>query len=177
MNDLGAELLAFDGKHTDVLERLASSLEPTAGAIGELCDLAATDNPRFQVAATWILKRFLDDGTAFGAAQTEQILDLFGRVSEWEARLHLLQLLPGTTVPKNREDQLLKTLMTEDYLRSDTKFVRAWTYNALAELADRNPALRPEVIDMLATAEQGEAASIKARIRNIRKQMPWAQVA
>ena len=176
MADLGADLLAFDGRHTDVLESIAGSIEPTPEVIGELCDLAATDNPRLQVAATWILKHFRDNGTAFGQSEVEQILDLLGHVGDWEARLHLLQLLPGAPVPQHRERKLYNVLTGNDYLHGSPKFVRAWTYNALAELADRNAALRPGVGTMLASAEQDEAASIRARIRNIRKQMPWARV-
>ncbi len=174
MKYLATEIAAFDGKHTDTLEALAARIRPNRSTLNELCALAGQEEPRLQVAATWLLKRFQSDGLSFSPAQVEKILDLFDSVTDWEARLHLLQILPGLAVPAARKGALYEILISEDCLNNDAKFVRAWSYNALAALATQHPEFRPEVARRLAAAEGEETASVRARIRNIRKRATWA---
>lgn len=54
-------------------------------------------------------------------------------------------------------------------LISDNKFVRAWAYNGFYELALQYPAYKTEVKKFLDMAMKDEAASVKARVRNILK--------
>jgi HEAT repeat protein len=51
----------------------------------------------------------------------------------------------------------------------DNVFVRAWAYNGLGILAQREPALRREIDELFERAMVTEQASVRARIRNGRK--------
>ena len=71
------------------------------------------------------------------------------------------------TIAENQTEKLYYHLR---HCLSDTnKFVRAWSYNGLAELAKQYPQYRGEVKQLfeLAQNDDSEAASVKARIRNI----------
>lgn len=167
-----AELDAFDGKHTDILEALAKRLQTNEAQIENLCVIARSDESKLQVAATWILKWLQENGLSFSEAQIENILTLFSQVTYWEAKLHLLQMIPGFVIPTHSRYPLYHILM--GYLNEDNKFVRAWSYNGLAQLAEQYPDHRAEVAKLLETGQHEEAASVKARIRNIRKVASWA---
>ena len=54
-------------------------------------------------------------------------------------------------------------------LTDQNKFVRAWSYNGLYELATSFPSLRKEAERFFDMALADEAASVKARVRNIMK--------
>ncbi|MCG8546224.1 MAG: hypothetical protein MJE12_18660 [Alphaproteobacteria bacterium] len=174
--DIRAEIAAFDGRHTDVLASIAERLSPDAPTIQELCTLAGRDEPKFQSAATWLLKRIQDDSVAFSPAQVEAVLALLENVSDWEAKLHLLQMMPALTVPKRRAAALLHLLKGKGYLRDVNKFVRAWSYSGLAALAEAHPAHREDVARLLKAGQQDDAASVKARLRNIFKAATWVNL-
>lgn len=173
--DLAEELAAFDGKHNDTLEALAAKLTPAAPVVAELCALSRREDPKLQTAATWLLKRFQEEGLAFSAKQVEVLLDLFEAVTHWEAQLHLLQMLPGLTIPAARAAPLFSRLKGEDFLQAANKFVRAWSYNGLAVLASQHEQFRPIVTGLLKAGQEEEAASVRARIRNAIKAAPWVE--
>lgn len=172
--DLMAELAAFDGRHTDVLEALAARLEPDETVVHELIRIAGAENDAMQSPATWLLKRFQDRGHAFSTAEVTALLDLLEHVGDWEAKLHLLQTLSSLPIPKGRETTLRDLLVGDGFLSNPNKFVRAWSYNGLAALASQHAAFRPAVAKRLKAAVTDEAPSVRARIRNILKSADWA---
>ncbi|NIA68450.1 hypothetical protein HBA54_07575 [Pelagibius litoralis] len=177
--DIAAALAAFDGKHKDVLESLAARLTPDARLVRQLCDLSGQEDGKLSAAATWLLKRFQEDGLTFSEKQSEALLDLLDHAAHgeahWETRLHLLQMLPGLTLPESRKAALLRLFKSQGYLGDPNRFVRAWSYNALAALAARFTELRGEVARLLEAGQGDEAAAVRARLRNIVKQAPWAR--
>jgi len=70
-------------------------------------------------------------------------------------------------IPENESAGVERFL--EACLENDNKFVRAWAYNGFNELSLRFPRYRERVDGMLARAGVSEAASVRARIRNILK--------
>ena len=121
-----------------------------------------------QNGATWLLKKHLELGETLTKPQVKQIYDSLLKLNHWEAKLHVLQsmsYLPISIKQKNSVESFLRTCLTDK-----NKFVRAWTYNGFYELARQHPEYQDEVDAMLAEALQKEAASVKARIRNILKQ-------
>ncbi|MEM9683041.1 MAG: hypothetical protein AAF942_07235 [Pseudomonadota bacterium] len=173
--DIRAEVEAFDGRRTASLESLAERLDPTETVLHELLDLAHLDDAKAQSASTWLLKRVQEDGHLFSTEDTGTLLSLLCDVSHWEARLHLLQLLPGLSIPPERVESVRRALDSDAFLKSPNKLVRAWSYNGIAILADQNPKLRPAVIGLLSAAQEGEAASVRARVRAILKNMSWTR--
>lgn len=166
------ELRQFDGKHTAPLEKLASRLAGDEHAVGLLLAAAESDEPKLQTAATWVLRQLHDTGRQLTALESNELLNLLGMVESWEARLHLLQMIPALSIPRRKAKPLLESLA----ISLDTeknKFVRAWTYNALVAIADQHDQLRDEAAEHVARGQDEEAASVKARIRNAVKSVDW----
>lgn len=120
-----------------------------------------------QRAATWLLKRHLEAGNSLSPGGSRVILDALPDQEHWESKLHVLQCLPYLEIPEDQSAGLERFL--DSCLESDNKFVRAWAYNGFNELSLRFPRYREEVKLMLARAGESEAASVRARIRNILK--------
>lgn len=169
--DLAARLNSFDGKHVAELEEVARQLPPEPAVIELLCSLSRESSSRLQTAATWILKRFHDDGFAYSTAQAGRLADLLQDCSHWEARLHLLQILPSWRLSKARGKRLIPLLTS--LLDDSNKFIRAWSYHAVACLADRDPTGRELACRLIEQGQRDAAASVRARIRNTVKQYPW----
>ncbi|GLQ29850.1 hypothetical protein [Litoribrevibacter albus] len=117
---------------------------------------------------TWLIKHHLEQKHVFSDEQVACVFDQLGHLSNWEAKLHVLQLLPHVSVPERYKDPV------EDFIRNClseiNKFVRAWAYNGFYELACQYPELQPEAEILFEMASEDEAASVKARVSNIQKQ-------
>jgi len=115
--------------------------------------------------ATWLLKRHVENGdAAVPAALCTRVFAQLGALSHWEARLHVLQCLPHLTIARADAERVAQFI--RGGLTDDAKFVRAWSYNGLRELAVQQPAYQDEARRTLEAAMQTEkAASVKVRIR------------
>jgi len=118
--------------------------------------------------ATWLIKHHLERKQAFSNLQVAHVFDQLGHLQNWEAKLHVLQILPHVTIPECYKDSV------EDFIRGClseiNKFVRAWAYNGFYELACQYPELQSEAEILFEAASEDEAASVKARVSNIQKQ-------
>lgn len=162
------ELLKFDGKHLGVLERIAEHYHSNAAHVDELLALAAGPLPRIQQAATWLLKRRLETGTQLSAAQIKSLMKLLTRLSHWEAHLHVCQMVPQLALPRRYKKKIEGFLLR--CLAGENKFVRAWAYNGLYEVA-KQFGDTDFVMPLLMRGMSDEAASVRARVRKIFKEM------
>lgn len=169
--NLRSALESFDGKTTSTLEAIADRASREGDTILQLCEITVDSEPRIQVGATWLLKRFAEEGLDFSTAQAAEVLELLEGVRQWEASLHVLQLLPFLEIPQARA-AVLSSRLTE-LVSHENKFVRAWAYNGLVVLADQHQVFREEVTKQIRGVASTEAASVKARIRNAEKACPW----
>ena len=85
----------------------------------------------------------------------------------------MVQTVPALTITPTRKDACLRALLA--CVDHDNPFVRAWSYHGLVALADEYAEHRDDVLALLERAAEGEKASVKARIRNVRKTFPWAK--
>ena len=169
--DLRAALDAYDGVHTEALEKIAATLPSDKRILRGLCDLALHDESKLQSASTWLLKRFSERGVTFNNEQTRMLLDVLLRKSYWEAKLHVLQMLDNLTIPAEEVPPLWTRLreMSADV----NKLIRAWSYHGIAALAEQHPSYRVEAMCWLKRGEGDEAASVRARIRRLRNTFGW----
>ena len=165
VTDLTEELGAWDGKSTAALQSIYRRHCADEDFVATTLVLVADVN--LQRAATWMLKRHLELGNSLSVGECRSILGSLSVQQDWESKLHLLQCLPYLSIAD--EDRAGLEQFLDACVRSDKKFVRAWAYSGLGELALRFPQYREAVDGMLARAGASEVASVRARIRNLRK--------
>ena len=167
---LKAQLEQVDGAHVAALTTIAEQLEADAATLNALCQLALSEERKLQVGATWLLKHYADSGVKLEANSSAQLMKLLARDAHWEARLHILQMLPGLTIAPEQRGELWSLLLTQ--AKDRRKFIRAWALGGLATVANERESCRPEAITRLRGA-QDEAASVRARIRQLRRRYAW----
>lgn len=124
-----------------------------------------------QRGATWLLKHALASGFTLKDDLSREIFGLLTALADWQSRLHLLQSLPSLPIPVADKQRL--ELFLRACLSDSNKFVRAWAYNGFYLLACAYPEYREEVRQFFQLAMQDEPASVKARLRNIQREMDW----
>ena len=169
---VAAAIAAYDGKGIDSLASITAEIAPSMAVLQGLCDLVCSEEARIQSAASWLLRRYVSAGANLSPEQTMQALSVLLQASHWEARLHVLQMMGDLTVPARRAEQLWPALIEQG--KDANKFIRAWSYHGLAVIADQHPPYRDRALTSLAAAEGEDAASVRARVRRIRKAFKWA---
>lgn len=155
----------FDEKSVDELIEVYSSSWQKEEFVSQLIEFSGVES--LQTKATWLLKKYLEDGNKVNKVETSNIWQMLTTLQNWEARLHILQCIPFLELTINEKD------LIEDFLRenlgSKNKFVRAWSYGGFYFFADKFPEYRKEAVQLLENATLTEPASVKARLRNVTK--------
>lgn len=171
-------LAAYDGRNTADLRSIQSRLGNEAGYLTALIDLAASPQGAVADGATWLLL----DGLKKGATPSpDDVTRLLGKLAEltdlasWGAQLHICQsvrLLPleAAKAAKAAQVEPLAAFLGP-LLTAPKPFLRAWSLDALVHLATIDPTLKPQAREALAAAQQDKAASVKARARNLAREV------
>lgn len=169
---VAAAIAEYDGKGIASLGSIAAQIDPSPAVLQTLCDFAGSDEARIQSASSWLLRRYAGAGATLSSGQTDQVLNILRADCHWEARLHVLQMMGDLTFPANRVERLWPAVIEQT--TDVNKFIRAWSYYGLAVIADQHPIYRDRALSLLAAADQEAAASVRARVRRIRKAFKWA---
>lgn len=167
---LRPRLYDYDGTHTEVLEALAIELTGSASGIppevwNEVVELARDPEGRIAAGATWLFRRWVEEGHVPTGRALERLSEHLGDVADKWARLHLVQALPSIDLP--RELAPAWADFCRRGLAADAPFLRAWSVNAFVHLARIDPALASEARAALESALSDPKASVRARARKI----------
>ncbi|MCX4027228.1 hypothetical protein H0A36_08500 [Endozoicomonas sp. SM1973] len=159
------ELTRWDGKSKDDTTKIYETYHTKAEFAATIIKLM--NNPSCQKGATWLLKAFLESNNKIDKKQIKSVYDSLHQLDDWESKLHILQSIPYMPIAKTECKKLERFLRVT--LTDKNKFVRAWSYNGFYVLAKQYPAYAEEVKQFFEMAMKDEAASVKARIKNIMK--------
>jgi hypothetical protein len=147
------------------LDRLVADHPAEAPLLLHLVELAECEEPKLQIAATALLKRYQAGGAAFSEEMVTRLLDILPSALHWEVTLHLLQMIAQLPIPYSHTESLCDSV--RDLSQHVNTFVRAWAYGALHRLAALYPQYRSDVSPLLEYASQTESASVRARLRQL----------
>lgn len=170
---VAAAIAEYDGKHSDSLAAVAASVDPSREVLAALGDFVGGADRNAQSAASWLLRRYVEAGAVLSPQESEQVLATLIECEHWQTRLHILQMMGHVTLPASRVERLWRAL--DEYRQDANKFLRAWSYFGAAVVADQYPRYRDRALGWLAAAERDEAASVRARVRRIRKAFAWVR--
>jgi HEAT repeat protein len=164
-------LRRFDGKRTADLERLSLSMSRSPASVAQLLAFAEHDDTTVQVGATWILKRWLEEGVPEVERSAEDLVELLPHATDWRVQLHVLQMLPSLRI--SMASLKILTTVLPGLVMHENKFVRAWALSGLVALADQSNELRQDVVSAITDAEDDPAPSVRVRVRQIQKCYTW----
>jgi len=161
-----ADIAAWDGKSSDDIHAIYNKHKNDAGFLLELTKHAQSAS--LQNGATWLIKQFVTNTSSIPGRDTQQILLLIPVLCGWKSKLHILQCMPYISIPTACSN-MIESFVRECILDKN-KFVRAWGYGGLYELARHFPQYREEAEKIMEMGLIDEPASVRARIRQITAQ-------
>lgn len=117
--------------------------------------------------ATWLLKHHFEQGGRLDTSQVNRIYRILPKLTDWEARLHILQCIGYMPVDKANFSQV--DAFVRKGLSGDHKLIRAWSYSGFYELAVAFPELQKEAKALFEKALIDESSAVVARIKNLQK--------
>lgn len=163
-SELINKLKLWDGVHIEYLTELYRANFSKLDFFENLATLCVTEQD-LQKITTWLIKYHYDNGHTLSQLITEKLMTSCKTVKNWEAKLHILQLLPYF----NLTDKSIA--LADDFARNcltdKNKFVRAWAYNGLYELTKYIPEMKTELEFICQRAMETESAAIKSKVRKI----------
>lgn len=166
------DIAAWDGKSADdiaaIYQRHCDDTSLSAKLIKSMRQVA------LQKGASWLLKKHMESGHSMACKQAGAVFQCLPELQHWESKLHILQCLPYMPIADTDKKRVAAFL--HQCLSDNNKFVRAWAYNGFYELAVRHPEYAEQTKQFFDLALKDEAASVKARIRNIVKKKAFKQL-
>ena len=169
MKTLEEALGRYDGKATELLTEIRAAFGARQTFLSELVSLASHEEAPISDGATWLIKALLDDGARLTGSETEALLGRLNTITSWQAQLHICQSIRHLAIPTPLASNCADWF--EALLKSNRPFLRAWSMDALQELALRNAMLAGRAAAALQAAEQDPAASVRARARRWRERV------
>lgn len=138
---LESELTQWDGRATDVIQTIYERHSRGVSFVQRL--ITALQSPGQEAAAARLLRMYCERGKSMPLPQIRDLLTGWRHLTNWTARLELLQTLPHLRIPG---DCITETrAFLDDCLSDQTVIVQGWAYSAYRALAVQHPDLRPEV--------------------------------
>ena len=163
---LRTRLSVYDGKATTLLGEAEAALSGEEGYLDALIGLLAEADGHIANGASWLIKSALERGGVLSEVQVEALLKHLPRLTDWATQLHICQSVRLLNVPA-RNAQVLADWVT-GLLDHERPFLRAWSLDALGALAGQYREHSQAFNAALERAHQDQAASVKARARNLR---------
>lgn len=156
------QLKQWSGKSKQYILDLYNACVTQPAFFEDLTDICIK-YPDLQVACTWLIKYHYDNKYQLPQTLTESLLDSAESLIDWQAKLHLLQLIPHF---KLTESSVIKVDdFSRQCLKDRNKFVRAWAFSALYEVFKYIPEIKNELQYLCEMALETESAAVKVRAR------------
>jgi hypothetical protein len=97
----------------------------------------------------------------------KELLGLAAEASQQEVRWHLAAMLPRLALTGCERQAAIFSLRS--YLDDHSSIVKTFALQGLAELAEQEPRVQPEVVELLRQAERNGTPAMRARSRKLLK--------
>lgn len=162
---LADALQEWDGKSVEDILETYEQFHKEDGFVLTLFQSLSSEST--QSAASWLIKYYLESGNHIVEVMLPLLYEHLGALKTWESRLHVLQILPKIYIPEEYVGQLERFVRAS--LEDQNKFVRAWAYQGLYELAQVDARYKQTATVLFEKALLDEAPSVKARVRKCLK--------
>lgn len=157
------EFAAYDGRSPTILSEISIRYRDRAGFLETLIELVGDKDRLISEGVTWVLKSELDNGRRLDDDLTSRLIAAVDTVTAWQAQLHICQVVAYLKVPERACLPLRQWLIQR--LDADRPFLRAWALDGLCHLPD------VPVSSLLDRMADDPSASVRARVKNLRRQL------
>ncbi len=102
------------------------------------------------------------------------LIEQIAPIPQQEVRWHVAQMFPRLQVSPDERAAIVEILL--GYLSDKSKIVQTFSLQALADFADRDAALRPQVVSILQEKASSDSAAVRGRSKKLLKKLGIPQI-
>ena len=167
----------------DVLKKLAGGDRRSIGRVSEIVAEVLDDSSLFKVVFNGMLSddpiirmRSADAVEKITAKHPEylqlykeKLIQQVAKSDQQEVRWHVAQMFPRLELSEEEQAVIVEILL--DYLNDKSKIVKTFSMQALADFAERDAGLRPQVIKLLEELTRTGSPAMRSRGRKLLKNL------
>lgn len=123
------------------------------------------DDPIIRMRAADAVEKISADHPEYLQPYKQKLVEQAARVNQQEVRWHVAQMLPRLEWSQEERAAIVGILL--GYLDDESKIVKTFTMQALADLAEKDADLRPRVIELLKDLTEMGSPAMKSRGRKL----------
>ena len=165
------ENLLANGKRnqTDDLEEYVAHAIENNRLVAEIVALSKHNKANIAARAIWIVRKLSETSAELLSKYKPILLNDLTQSPFWEVKAELCHIIPRLKLDFEEIKEAIAFF--KNNLDDESKIVKAWSLDALYELSKIEAKIGPEVLKLLNIALEDEAASVRARARNILKKV------
>jgi hypothetical protein len=165
MSDLLSKLTGGDRRSIGRSDEVVAEVLANPTLFEPLFKGMLADDPLVRMRAADAVEKITTQQPELLTPYKDCLLQEVSRIEQQEVRWHVAQLLPRLTLTPAERQQTLAIL--EIYLQDKSKIVKTFAMQALADLAEQDPNLRPSIITRLETLTASGSPAMRSRGRKL----------
>jgi len=150
-------------------DEVVAMLSRDPGRFRELVAGLWSEDPVVRMRAADATEKFTRGNLDVLKPYKKELLGLMAETREQEMRWHLAAMIPRLSLAAKERKMVVSLLNL--YLEDPSSIVKTSALQGLAELAQKDSSLRPQVIDLLREATRSGTPAMKARSRKLLLQL------
>ena len=123
------------------------------------------DDPIIRMRSADAVEKITQEHPEYLQPYKEKLIQQVARINQQEVRWHAAQMFPRLELSKEEQAVVVEILL--DYLNDKSKIVKTFSMQALAEFAERDAGLRPQVIQLLEELTRTGSPAMRSRGRKL----------
>jgi hypothetical protein len=136
--EIKASIMAYDRRSPLVLSEAEAHFRSCKRYPDALISIVDSQDQSVSSGATWMIKSLLKQGQSLSPNQCKALVDRLPNITEWDAQLHVCQLIRYLETSDRNVDSLVDWL--QPLLKHRRPFIRAWSLDALCHIAKQHSA-------------------------------------
>jgi hypothetical protein len=163
----------------DVLKKLAGGDRRSVGRVSEVVAEVFNDPSLFEVVFNGMLsddpvirmrsadavEKITQEHPEYLQPYKKKLIQQVARINQQEVRWHVAQMFPRLELSKEEQAVIVEILL--DYLNDKSKIVKTFSIQALADFAERDAGLRPQIIKLLEELTRTGSPAMTSRGRRL----------
>jgi len=173
VNQLLEKLRGGDMRSTGRADQVAAEVLDDPLLFDDLFSGMLCDEPLIRMRAADAVEKVTRERTDLLQPYRETIIQEVARVDQQEVRWHAAQLFPRLEL--SAEERLVVVGILKEYLEDKSRIVKTFSMQGLADLAEGDETLLPQVVQLLEELTAAGSPAMKSRGRKLLKELAKGQ--
>jgi hypothetical protein len=169
MNELLKKLAGGDRRSIGRSDEVVAEVLANPAQFPLVFEGLLADDPLIRMRATDAVEKITVRHPDYLQPHKNHLLDQLARINQQEVRWHVAQMLPRLEWSEAERAQVVEVLLA--YLNDASSIVKTFAMQALADLAEQDDRLRPQVIPLLEELTQTGSPAMQSRGKKLLRRL------